>query len=71
MREGLFVQTVNCFVLASNASYYVDVIELSKKDENLDKLTEFLQMARKIKKEAVIDNELAFCFAYADNQQSL
>jgi clathrin heavy chain len=50
--------------LANNPTYYVDVIELSKKDDNLDKLVEYLNMARKLKKESIIDNELAFCYAY-------
>jgi clathrin heavy chain len=67
MRQGSFVQTINCFLHANNATYYVDVIELSKNDRDLEKLIEYLIMARKIKKESIIDNELAFCYAYQDN----
>lgn len=48
MRAGDFAQTVDCFLLANNATYYLDVIEMSRKDQSPlreEKLVEFLCMA--------------------------
>jgi clathrin heavy chain len=63
MNHEQFNEAVDCFVKAKNPSFYEEIIELSRKSNNHEKLLEYFDMARIKKKDMVIDNEYINCLA--------
>lgn len=63
LERGSFEDAVNAFIKAKDTSSSEDLIILNRKNPHYEKLLEYFDMARQIRKEAIIDNEYIYCLA--------
>ncbi len=71
LKEKLFVEAIDCFIKANNPKHYEEVIELNQEVQNFDKLLEYFNMVRKMKKVMEIDNEYIYSLARLDRLQDI
>ncbi len=61
--EDLVTEAIDSYIKAVDPSYFVEVISAAEKEGAYKGLVDYLQMARKEVKEAVIENELIYALA--------
>ena len=63
LKNSQFEESIDALVKANNPNFYQDLIDLNKDINNNEKLLVYFDMARKIKKDMIIDNEYIMCLA--------